>query len=105
MKKLLSLILAVLMLASVFAGCGTQKAEPAKAASEPEKSQTETKQEETKQEDAAKPLRFTLVSPLVGYLGVKLLKEIKEGKKPESVIDTGVTIVTKENIETYKNAK
>jgi len=39
----------------------------------------------------------------MGYLGVKLLKEIHEGKTPESIIDTGVTVITKENVETYKN--
>lgn len=42
----------------------------------------------------------------MGYLGVKLLKDIKDGKAPtNSIIDTGVTIVTKDNLDTYKNAK
>lgn len=42
----------------------------------------------------------------MGYLGVKLLKEIKEGKNPEQkIIDTGVTVVSKDNADTYKNAK
>jgi len=39
----------------------------------------------------------------MGYLGVKLLKEIKEGKTPDTqIIDTGVTVVTKENVHSYK---
>jgi ribose transport system substrate-binding protein len=42
----------------------------------------------------------------MGYLGVKLLKDIKDGNAPtEKIIDTGVTVVTKDNVETYKNAK
>lgn len=39
----------------------------------------------------------------MGYMGIKILADIKEGKAPaKQIIDTGVTIVTKENIETYK---
>jgi len=30
-----------------------------------------------------------------------MLKDIKEGKKVEGVIDSGVDIVTKENVEEY----
>jgi ribose transport system substrate-binding protein len=36
-----------------------------------------------------------------GYESVRLLKEIKEGKPTERVIDSGVDIVTKENVEEY----
>jgi ribose transport system substrate-binding protein len=36
-----------------------------------------------------------------GYESVRLLKAIKEGKKPETIIDSGVDIVTKENVEEY----
>ena len=36
-----------------------------------------------------------------GYESVRLLKEINEGTKPQSVIDSGVDIVTKENAEEY----
>jgi ribose transport system substrate-binding protein len=36
-----------------------------------------------------------------GYESVRLLKEITEGKKPETIIDSGVDIVTKENAEEY----
>ena len=36
-----------------------------------------------------------------GYESVRLLKGIKEGKKFEQVIDSGVDIVTKENVEEY----
>jgi ribose transport system substrate-binding protein len=42
---------------------------------------------------------------LMGYLGVKILKEIKEGKKPPKIIDTGVVVVTKENVGSFKNGK
>lgn len=39
----------------------------------------------------------------MGRLGVELLVQIKEGKAPaEQIIDTGVTIVTSENVENYK---
>lgn len=36
-----------------------------------------------------------------GYESVRMLKDIKEGKKLPSVIDSGVDIVTKENVEKY----
>jgi ribose transport system substrate-binding protein len=36
-----------------------------------------------------------------GYESVRLLKEITEGKTPETIIDSGVDIVTKENVEEY----
>ncbi len=36
-----------------------------------------------------------------GYESVRLLKGIKEGEKFESVIDSGVDIVTRENVEEY----
>jgi len=36
-----------------------------------------------------------------GYESVRMLKEIKEGRKLPSVIDSGVDIVTKENVEEY----
>ncbi len=36
-----------------------------------------------------------------GYESVRLLKEIKEGKKLDDVIDSGVDIVTKENVDAY----
>jgi len=36
-----------------------------------------------------------------GYESVRLLKQINEGTKPQSVIDSGVDIVTKENAEEY----
>ena len=36
-----------------------------------------------------------------GYESVRMLKDIKEGKKVEGVIDSGVDIVTKENVEEY----
>ncbi|MGI9861717.1 sugar-binding protein [Moorella naiadis] len=37
----------------------------------------------------------------MGYLGVKLLMDIKEGKQVPPITDTGVVIVTKENADTY----
>jgi ribose transport system substrate-binding protein len=41
---------------------------------------------------------------MMGYMGIKLIADIKAGKAPaKQVIDTGVTIVTKANVETYKN--
>lgn len=36
-----------------------------------------------------------------GYESVRMLKEIKEGKPPRGVIDSGVDVVTKENVEEY----
>lgn len=36
-----------------------------------------------------------------GYESVRLLKTITEGEKPSGVIDSGVDIVTKENVEEY----
>ncbi len=36
-----------------------------------------------------------------GYESVRMLKDIKEGKKIEGVIDSGVDIVTKANVEEY----
>jgi ribose transport system substrate-binding protein len=36
-----------------------------------------------------------------GYESVRMLKEIKEGKQLPAVIDSGVDIVTKENVEEY----
>jgi ribose transport system substrate-binding protein len=36
-----------------------------------------------------------------GYESVRMLKEIKEGKKVPPVIDSGVDIVTKDNVEEY----
>ncbi|MBI1806380.1 MAG: sugar-binding protein [Ignavibacteria bacterium] len=36
-----------------------------------------------------------------GYESVRLLKEIKEGKSPQGIIDSGVDVVTKENVEEY----
>jgi len=36
-----------------------------------------------------------------GYESVRMLKAIKEGQKLESVIDSGVDMVTKENVEEY----
>ena len=36
-----------------------------------------------------------------GYESVRMLKDIKEGKKVEGVFDSGVDIVTKENAEEY----
>ena len=36
-----------------------------------------------------------------GYESVRMLKDIKEGKKLPPVIDSGVDIVTKENVEKY----
>ena len=36
-----------------------------------------------------------------GYESVRLLKELKEGKAPQGVIDSGVDIVTKDNVEAY----
>lgn len=39
----------------------------------------------------------------MGRLGVELLVQIKEGKAPQDkIIDTGVTVVTKDNVESYK---
>jgi len=39
----------------------------------------------------------------MGRLGVELLVQIKEGKAPENkIVDTGVTMVTKENVDSYK---
>jgi ribose transport system substrate-binding protein len=40
----------------------------------------------------------------MGYLSVKNLKDLVEGKAIQDRIDTGVTIVTKENVDTYKNS-
>jgi ribose transport system substrate-binding protein len=36
-----------------------------------------------------------------GYESVRMLKDIKEGKKVEGVIDSGVDVITKENVEEY----
>jgi ribose transport system substrate-binding protein len=36
-----------------------------------------------------------------GYESVRMLKEISEGKPPKGVIDSGVDVVTKENVEEY----
>jgi ribose transport system substrate-binding protein len=36
-----------------------------------------------------------------GYESVRMLKELKEGKTPQGVIDSGVDIVTKDNVEEY----
>ena len=36
-----------------------------------------------------------------GYESVRMLKDIKEGKVVQGVIDSGVDIVTKENVEEY----
>lgn len=36
-----------------------------------------------------------------GYESVRLLKEISEGKKPQTINDSGVDIVTKENVDEY----
>jgi ribose transport system substrate-binding protein len=36
-----------------------------------------------------------------GYESVRMLQEIKEGKAPRGVIDSGVDIVTKDNVEQY----
>lgn len=36
-----------------------------------------------------------------GYESVRMLKELKEGKAPQGVIDSGVDIVTKDNVEDY----
>ncbi len=36
-----------------------------------------------------------------GYESVRMLQELKEGKAPRGVIDSGVDIVTKENVEEY----
>jgi len=36
-----------------------------------------------------------------GFESVRLLKELKEGKAPQGVIDSGVDIVTKDNVEAY----
>lgn len=36
-----------------------------------------------------------------GYESIRLLKEITEGKMPQTIIDSGVDIVTKENVEEY----
>jgi ribose transport system substrate-binding protein len=42
----------------------------------------------------------------MGYLGVKLLKEIKEGKIADSqIIDTGVTVITQENVYDYLDTR
>lgn len=39
---------------------------------------------------------------MMGYLGIKLLTEISKGEMPENeIIDTGVTIVTKENVDNF----
>jgi len=40
---------------------------------------------------------------MMGYMGIEILKNIIDGNPPEEqVIDTGVVIVTAENIDTYK---
>jgi ribose transport system substrate-binding protein len=36
-----------------------------------------------------------------GFESVRMLKDIKEGKKVDGVIDSGVDVVTKENVEEY----
>ena len=36
-----------------------------------------------------------------GYESVRMLKELKEGKPPRGVIDSGVDVITKENVEEY----
>ena len=36
-----------------------------------------------------------------GFESVRMLKDIKEGKKVGGVIDSGVDVVTKENVEEY----
>jgi ribose transport system substrate-binding protein len=36
-----------------------------------------------------------------GYESVRMLKEIKEGKAPQGIVDSGVDIVTKDNVEQY----
>ena len=36
-----------------------------------------------------------------GYESVRMLKDIKEGKKVEGVFDSGVDVITKENVEQY----
>ena len=36
-----------------------------------------------------------------GYESVRMLMELKEGKSPQGVIDSGVDIVTKDNVEEY----
>ncbi len=39
----------------------------------------------------------------MGYMGIKILADIKAGKKiAKAIVDTGVTIVTKDNVATYK---
>lgn len=39
----------------------------------------------------------------MGYMGIKLLADLKAGKKlDKQIFDTGVTIVTKDNVSTYK---
>ncbi len=41
---------------------------------------------------------------MMGYQGIKTIADIKAGAMPsKGIIDTGVTIVTKENVDTYKN--
>ncbi|MFI5252528.1 MAG: sugar-binding protein [Bacteroidota bacterium] len=36
-----------------------------------------------------------------GYESVRMLKDIKEGRAPQGIIDSGVDLVTKENVEEY----
>lgn len=38
-----------------------------------------------------------------GYESVRMLKEYREGKKAEGIIDSGTDLVTKENVEAYAN--
>ncbi|MCM1438440.1 MAG: hypothetical protein NC131_04430 [Roseburia sp.] len=41
---------------------------------------------------------------LIGYLGVKYLKKyIDEGSLPKEIYDTGITLVTQYNVDTYRN--
>lgn len=40
---------------------------------------------------------------MMGYLGVKLARDIIEGKDVPEITDTGIITVTKENVDTYKD--
>jgi ribose transport system substrate-binding protein len=37
----------------------------------------------------------------MGYMGVSLLKDIIDGKKVDSIVDTGTVVLTKDNVSTY----
>jgi ribose transport system substrate-binding protein len=39
---------------------------------------------------------------MMGYMGVQVMLDILNGKTVDPIIDTGVTTVTKENVDTYK---